>query len=58
MNYVKKLSFGEEPDYEFLIKLFEDNLKKINTLKDNVFDWKLKKLRKDKNKDVNILFLM
>lgn len=58
MKYVKKLCFFDKPDYEFLIGLFEENLKKINAFKDNIFDWKLKKLRKDKTKDVNILFIM
>jgi hypothetical protein len=57
MKYVKKLSYFDKPDYEFLIGLFKENLKKINTEKDNLFDWKLKKLRKDKNKDVNFIYI-
>lgn len=41
MNYVRKLGFEENPDYDFLRDLFLKVLKTIHETEDNVFDWSL-----------------
>ncbi|KAF9584501.1 casein kinase I [Lunasporangiospora selenospora] len=41
LNYVRKLSFEETPDYDFLRDLFTKALKSINEAEDGVFDWML-----------------
>lgn len=39
MNYVRKLGFEEQPDYDFLRDLFLKVLKNIQQENDKVFDW-------------------
>jgi hypothetical protein len=41
LNYVRKLSFEETPDYDFLRDLFTKALKSINEVEDGVYDWML-----------------
>lgn len=41
MNYVRKLGFEEQPDYDFLRELFSKVLKSIHEVDDGVFDWTL-----------------
>jgi len=41
LNYVRKLSFEETPDYSFLRDLFTKALKSMNEIEDGVFDWML-----------------
>ncbi|GJJ75510.1 hypothetical protein EMPS_07868 [Entomortierella parvispora] len=41
LNYVRKLSFEETPDYTFLRDLFTKALKSMNEVEDGVFDWML-----------------
>ncbi|KAG6327516.1 hypothetical protein ID866_11573, partial [Astraeus odoratus] len=41
MNYVRKLGFEEEPDYDFLRELFTRVLKNIGEPDDGIFDWML-----------------
>lgn len=41
MNYVRKLGFEEQPDYDFLRELFTKVLKTIGETEDGVFDWML-----------------
>lgn len=41
MNYVRKLSFEETPDYDFLRELFTKVLNSMGETEDNVFDWML-----------------
>ncbi|KAG0301452.1 casein kinase I [Dissophora globulifera] len=41
LNYVRKLSFEETPDYDFLRDLFTKALKSIGEVEDGVYDWML-----------------
>jgi casein kinase 1 len=41
LNYVRKLGFEENPDYEFLRELFTKVLKNSNEVEDGVYDWML-----------------
>lgn len=41
MNYVRKLGFEEQPDYDFLRELFAKVLKSVHEVDDGVFDWTL-----------------
>jgi casein kinase 1 len=41
MNYVRKLGFEEQPDYEFLRELFSKVLKFNGDVEDGIFDWML-----------------
>ncbi|KAG9007725.1 casein kinase I [Tulasnella sp. JGI-2019a] len=41
LNYVRKLGFEENPDYDFLRDLFTKVLKNIGEVDDGVFDWML-----------------
>lgn len=41
LNYVRKLSFEETPDYDFLRDLFTKALKSMNETEDGVYDWML-----------------
>jgi casein kinase 1 len=41
MNYVRKLGFEENPDYDFLRELFTKVLKTLGEPEDGVFDWML-----------------
>ncbi|KAI1313005.1 casein kinase I [Mortierella claussenii] len=41
LNYVRKLSFEETPDYDFLRDLFTKALKSIGDVEDGVYDWML-----------------
>ncbi|KAF9362229.1 casein kinase I [Mortierella sp. NVP85] len=41
LNYVRKLSFEETPDYDFLRDLFTKALKSMNEVEDHVYDWML-----------------
>ncbi|KAF9433459.1 casein kinase I [Entomortierella beljakovae] len=41
LNYVRKLSFEETPDYDFLRDLFTKALKSTNEAEDGVYDWML-----------------
>ncbi|KAG0285789.1 casein kinase I, partial [Linnemannia gamsii] len=41
LNYVRKLSFEETPDYDFLRDLFTKALKSMNEVEDGVYDWML-----------------
>lgn len=39
MNYVRKLGFDEQPDYDFLRALFVKVLQLIGETDDNQYDW-------------------
>lgn len=39
MNYVRKLGFEEQPDYEFLRELFSKVMKTNGDVEDGMFDW-------------------
>jgi casein kinase 1 len=39
LTYVRKLGFEEEPDYKYLIGLFDKCLERHNLVDDNGFDW-------------------
>ncbi|EPQ54197.1 kinase-like protein [Gloeophyllum trabeum ATCC 11539] len=41
MNYVRKLGFEEQPDYDFLRGLFQKVLKTLGEQDDGVYDWML-----------------
>ncbi|KAM6504402.1 kinase-like protein [Amanita muscaria] len=41
MNYVRKLGFEENPDYDFLRELFTKVMKTIGEPEDGVYDWML-----------------
>ena len=41
MNYVRKLGFEEQPDYDFLRDLFKKVLTNIHEVDDGQFDWVL-----------------
>jgi hypothetical protein len=41
MNYVRKLGFEENPDYDFLRELFSKVLKTTGDQDDGVYDWML-----------------
>ncbi len=41
MNYVRKLGFEENPDYDFLRELFSKVLKTTGEQDDGVYDWML-----------------
>ena len=41
MNYVRKLGFEENPDYDFLRELFTKALKAAGEDEDGVYDWML-----------------
>ncbi|CAG8682655.1 16419_t:CDS:2 [Gigaspora margarita] len=41
LNYVRKLNFEENPDYDFLRELFTKVLKNSNEVEDGVYDWML-----------------
>ncbi|KAI0043246.1 kinase-like protein [Auriscalpium vulgare] len=41
MNYVRKLGFEENPDYDFLRELFSKVLKTAGETEDGVYDWML-----------------
>jgi len=50
MNYVKKLSFEQKPDYEYLRNLFKNVLNRIKERLDNIFSWVDKR---NVSKDIN-----
>ena len=39
MNYVRKLGFEENPDYDFLRELFTKVLKTLGEPEDGIYDW-------------------
>lgn len=39
LDYARDLDFEEKPDYPYLIKLFENELKKHKLENDGIFDW-------------------
>jgi casein kinase 1 len=41
MNYVRKLGFEENPDYDFLRELFSKILKTTGDQDDGIYDWML-----------------
>ncbi|KZT29809.1 kinase-like protein [Neolentinus lepideus HHB14362 ss-1] len=41
MNYVRKLGFEEQPDYDFLRGLFQKVLKTLGEQDDGIYDWML-----------------
>lgn len=41
LNYVRKLTFDETPDYDFLRELFTTALKNAGEEDDQVYDWML-----------------
>ncbi|KDQ17964.1 hypothetical protein BOTBODRAFT_29281 [Botryobasidium botryosum FD-172 SS1] len=41
LNYVRKLGFEENPDYDFLRELFTKALKNLGEVEDGVYDWML-----------------
>src|SRR5271156_4608024 len=41
LNYVRKLGFEEQPDYDFLRDLFQKVLTTLGETDDGVFDWNL-----------------
>ncbi|CAH1762315.1 8266_t:CDS:2 [Entrophospora sp. SA101] len=41
LNYVRKLGFEENPDYDFLRELFTKVLKNLSEVEDGVYDWNL-----------------
>ena len=53
-EYIKKLSFEQEPNYEYLRGLFKDILIKMEKINDNIFFWnKIKNKIKNKSKNRN-----
>ena len=51
IEYIKKLSFEQEPNYEYLRGLFKEILMKMDKINDNIFFWnKIKSKIKNKNK--------
>mmetsp|Transcript_3726 Transcript_3726/g.6352 ORF Transcript_3726/g.6352 Transcript_3726/m.6352 type:complete len:103 (+) Transcript_3726:665-973(+) len=50
-NYVRGLKFEERPDYPYLRKLFRDFLHERGDEVDVYFDWLLRKLGKETNKE-------
>ena len=53
-EYTKKLSFEQEPNYEYLRGLFKDILIKMEKINDNIFFWnKIKNKIKNKSKNRN-----
>ena len=54
MKYVKSLKFEEEPNYNYLINILENMLKKINKVNDLNFSWISEDLRNNSNK-INLL---
>jgi len=54
VEYTKKLSFEQEPNYEYLRGLFKEILMKMEKLNDNIFFWnKIKNKIKSKSKNRN-----
>ena len=52
IEYTKKLSFEQEPNYEYLRGLFKEILMKMEKINDNIFFWnKIKNKIKNKNKN-------
>ena len=49
LNYVKSLSFQEEPDYNYCFSLFYGIFKKINILNDGIFSWNQEKKKVNQN---------
>ncbi|EIN04824.1 kinase-like protein [Punctularia strigosozonata HHB-11173 SS5] len=41
MNYVRKLGFEENPDYDFLRELFTKVIKTLGEIEDGMYDWML-----------------
>lgn len=39
INYVRSLEFESKPDYKYLLKIFDDILKKNGLKDDDIFDW-------------------
>lgn len=51
MTYVKKMSFEQKPDYDYLRKLFKNVLFKIKERIDNIFSWvDLRNVSKDRKR--------
>ena len=54
IEYTKKLSFEQEPNYEYLRGLFKEILMKMEKINDNIFFWnKIKNKIKSKSKNRN-----
>ena len=51
VKYVKQLEFEQEPDYNYLKRLFLTVLKNYNYEFDYYYDWKYLKITKKENKD-------
>ena len=39
LTYARHLKFEEQPDYDYLIKLFNTVMKKQHLVDDGIFDW-------------------
>ena len=50
-KYVRNLAFEERPDYNYLRKLMRDHLHERGDEIDVYFDWTIRKLGKEVNKD-------
>jgi len=48
LSYARHLKFEEQPDYDYLIKLFNNVMKKHHLVNDQVYDWMLLDQNKDK----------
>lgn len=57
LNYVRKLSFEETPDYDFLRDLFTKALKSMNEVEDGVYDWMLLNNGKGWESELDVSFL-
>ena len=49
LNYVKSLSFQEEPDYNYCFSLFYGIFKNMNILNDGIFSWNQEKKKENQN---------
>ena len=43
MKYCRNLKFEQEPDYKYLIELFENKFKELGYEDDGTFEWQDKK---------------
>ena len=50
LNYVKTLTFMEEPDYNYCFSLFYGIFKKMNIINDGIFSWYQEKKKESLNK--------
>lgn len=58
LNYVRKLSFEETPDYDFLRDLFTKALKSMNEVEDGIYDWMLLNNGRGWESEVDVRFTL